>query len=392
MIFQCPELDSKEMEVVGRVAELKRLLGHSVSDSPKRWYGLLRRITFARAVQGSNTIEGYDVALDDAIAAAEGEEPLDPKTEAWAAVAGYQSAMTYVLQLAGDAHFSYSADLLRGLHFMMLQYKLAKKPGRWRVGPIFVQDDERAEVVYEGPPAESIPELMDELLRSLNGNLEMPGIVKGAMAHLNLVMIHPFADGNGRMARCLQTLVLARSGILAAPFSSIEEYLGRNTRAYYDVLAAVGGGSWHPERDARPWIRFCLTAHYRQATTLLLRTKEMQRLWDALEEEVGRRKLPERTVLALVDAAIGLRVRNATYRPVAEIHDNLASRDFKSLVAEGLLVPEGERRGRFYVASELLKAIRARTHEARRVEDPFVEVPGSEPPLLPGMEPFLHRT
>ncbi len=391
MIFLCPDLDPKELEVVGRVAELKRLLGHSVTDAPKRWYGLLRRVTFARAVQGSNTIEGYDVALDDAIAAAEGEEPLDPKTEAWAAVAGYQSAMTYVLQLAGDLHFGYSADLLRSLHFMMLQYKLAKKPGRWRLGPIFVHDDERAEVVYEGPPAESIPERIGELLQFLNGNPEMPGVIKGAMAHLNLVMIHPFADGNGRMARCLQTLVLARSGILAAPFSSIEEYLGRNTRAYYDVLAAVGGGSWHPERDARPWIRFCLTAHYRQATTLLLRTKEMQRLWDALEEEVGRRKLPERTLLALVDAAIGLRVRNATYRPVAEIHDNLASRDLKSLVAEGLLVPEGEKRGRYYVASDFLTTIREKTHESRRVEDPFAEPPDSGPPLLPGMERFLGR-
>jgi Fic family protein len=258
---------------------------------------------------------------------------------------------------------------------MMLQYKLAKHPGRWRSGSILVQDDERGEVVYEGPAAERIPELIEELLRYLNGSPDVSGVLKGAMAHLNLVMIHPFADGNGRMARCLQTLVLARSGILAAPFSSIEEYLGRNTRAYYDVLAEVGGGAWHPERDARPWIRFCLTAHFRQATTLLLRTEEMRQLWDALEEEVVRRKLPERTLLALVDAAIGLRVRNATYRPVAEITDNLASRDLKSLVAEGLLLAEGEKRGRFYVASAALGTIRARTRETRQVEDPFADKP-----------------
>ena len=220
-----------------------------------------------------------------------------------------------------------------------------------------------------------VPELMRELLAFLNENQGMPGVILGAMAHLNLVMIHPFSDGNGRMARCLQTLVLARSGILAAPFSSIEEYLGRNTRAYYDVLAEVGGGAWHPERDARPWIRFCLTAHYRQAATLLNRTRDIGNLWDALEAEVAKRRLPDRTVLVLADAAIGLRVRNATYRSIAEITENLASKDLKLLVAEGLLISHGEKRGRFYLASDPLKAIRAKTTENRRIEDPFADAP-----------------
>src|SRR3954462_10268528 len=182
MLFQTPDLDPQEEDVLHRVDELKRVLGHAVSDQPRRWYGLLRRSTFARAVKGSNSIEGYDVSLDDAIAAAEGEEPLDAKTEAWANVRGYQRAMTYVLQLAGDPHFRYSADLLRSLHFMMLQHALAKNPGRWRPGPIFVYDDEREERVYVGPDAEMVPGLVDELLGFLNGNPGMPGVIKAAMA------------------------------------------------------------------------------------------------------------------------------------------------------------------------------------------------------------------
>jgi uncharacterized protein (DUF2461 family) len=64
---------------------------------------------------------------------------------------------------------------------------------------------------------------------------------------------------------------------------SIEEYLGRNTRSYYDVLALTGGGSWQPERDTRPWIRYTLTAHLRQARTMLQRVKESERMWSELE-------------------------------------------------------------------------------------------------------------
>lgn len=62
-----------------------------------------------------------------------------------------------------------------------------------------------------------------------------------------------------RLARCLQSVVLAHEGVLAPVFMSIEEYLGRNTDDYYAVLAAVGGGRWQSERDARPWARFILT-------------------------------------------------------------------------------------------------------------------------------------
>jgi Fic family protein len=372
MLFQIPDLDPKEHEVLDRIEELKRVLGYAVATAPRRWYGALRRMTFARAIRGSNSIEGYVVSVDDAVAAAEGGEPLEADARAWEAVKAYQTAMTYVIQLADDPHFAYSTALVRSLHFMMLQYDLTKRPGRWRPGSIFVRDDERGAVVYEGPDAELVPELMEELTGFLTSTSpEVPGIIKAAMAHLDLVMIHPFSDGNGRMARCLQTLVLARTGVLAPPFSSIEEYLGHNTTAYYDVLAEVGGGSWSPGRDARPWIRFCLTAHYRQAQTLLTRTREIQRLWDLLEIEIERRNLPERTLFALADAAMGLRVRNATYRPIADVTDQVAGRDLKALAEAGLLVAQGERRGRFYVASELVQRIRAETRESHRIEDPF---------------------
>ena len=79
-------------------------------------------------------------------------------------------------------------------------------------------------------------------------------MVRGAMAHLNLAMIHPFRDGNGRMARCLQTLMLARERILSPEWMSIEEFLGANTQAYYDVLSDVRRGTWNPDGDARPWV------------------------------------------------------------------------------------------------------------------------------------------
>jgi Fic family protein len=390
MLFSAPDLDESEVVVIKEVGRLREMLNYAARQ-PKRWFGLLRRSTFAKAIRGSNTIEGFDVTVDDAVAAVEGEEPIDPKDEAWLAVTGYRTAMTFALQKVEDNYFAYSPELLKSLHFMMVGYDLSKNPGRWRPGPIFVRDETTGVQVYEGPPIEVAPSLVDELLAALNAQSSVPSVVRAAMAHLNLVMIHPFSDGNGRMGRALQTLVMARSGITAPLFSSIEEYLGRNTRAYYDILADVGNGAWHPERSAKRWVRFCLTAHYRQAMTLLRRTREIQKLCDELEVIIKQLGLPERCVLALADAALGYKVRNPTYRSAADVSNVVAKRDLAALVKVGLLIPEGETRGRVYLPAASVMAIRRKVAEPKSIPDPFVEPPAVQAQasdaqiVLPGM-------
>lgn len=100
---------------------------------------------------------------------------------------------------------------------------------------------------------------MSPFLRQRRDATDEP--VVQAMAHLNLVMIHPFRDGNGRMARALQTLVLATKGIAEPEFASIEEWLGANTDDYYRVLAATGRGEWAPGGDAHLRVKLTLRAH-----------------------------------------------------------------------------------------------------------------------------------
>jgi Fic family protein len=339
-------------------------------------------MAFARAVQGSNSIEGYIASLDDVVAAVEEEPTLGAEEETQQALTGYRDAMTYVLQIANDHTLEVDEGLLKSLHFMMLKYDLKKNPGRWRPGPIFVHREATDEIVYEGPPSEELPSLISEMLRHLDRE-DDPVLVKAAMAHLNLTMIHPFSDGNGRMARCLQTLVLARERVVAPVFSSIEEFLGRNTEAYYHVLEDVGAGAWHPERDARPWVRFCLRAHYLQAITTMRRREEIERLWNRCIKLTERNRLSERCAAGLMDATLGVRIRRKVYRSSAEaatgeeISDLTASRDLKAMVDAGLLEAVGERKARYYLAAEVLTRLREEIRSKRPPEsadDPFVLV------------------
>jgi Fic family protein len=194
------------------------------------------------------------------------------------------------------------------------------------------------------------------------------------MAHLNLVRIHPWRDGNGRMSRCLQTLVLARDGVLSAEFSSIEEWLGtgRNTYDYYDALARVSGPVWAPEHGAQSWVRFCLRAHHMQAQLVRRRFDEYAALWTGLEELAGRRGLPERTVAALFAAARGARVRRATYQHDAGLTEGQAVRDLRLLAQLGLLTTHGETKARTYAGGADLRELDHRVAvDLPAVRDPY---------------------
>lgn len=363
MIFEVPTVGPGEQGALWRIEELQRQLRFYVAEQ-KRWVGSVRRVLAARAIQGSNGIEGYNVSVEDAMAAIEGDTPSDAGDEDWKAVTSYRRAMTYVLQLARDDHFDFSPALIRSLHFMMTDYDLGSGPGLWRQSTIWVQNNKTKQVVYEGPDHNVVPTLVDELVEQFNHSADVPAHVLAAMVHLNLVMIHPFRDGNGRMARCLQTLTLARAGILVPEFASIEEFLGANTDDYYRTLGEVGQGAWNPQHDARPWVRFCLTAHFVQATSVLRRVRESENVWTALEDLVAENRVPTRTLTCLFDATIGLRIRNSSYRAALNsmqepISNQVATNDLRALVNAGLVEQKGTRRGTYYVAGEPLRRIRA---------------------------------
>ncbi len=190
------------------------------------------------------------------------------------------------------------------------------------------------------------------------------------MAHLHLVSVHPFADGNGRIARIVQSLVLARAGLLAPEFSSIEEYLGRNTTDYYRVLAQVQGGSYQPTRNAAPWVRFCIAAHIQQARQRLGQIAAAATRWAALEELVESHGWPDRLVIALEHSLFGGAERKA-YAAEVDVSLATATSDLRRLADAGLIISQrGRTRSTKYVASQTLQR-----HVRRQTPADVVQLP-----------------
>lgn len=165
-LFRVPDLDLIDGEVIAEVHRIRAGLS-DVLRTPRRWQGGLRRSTVGRAI-GSNTIEGYTVTPSDAVAAVDHEPPLTADDHTWAEILGYRRVMTYVLNVATEAGFVIDSTVIRSMHFMLLEHELSKAPGRYRAGEVFVRDDRHDRTVYQGPDAEIVNDLMQELSASLS--------------------------------------------------------------------------------------------------------------------------------------------------------------------------------------------------------------------------------
>jgi len=332
---------------------LRRQMGDAGRAGP--WLGALRRQMRASSAESSIEIEGFRVPQEETLALAAGEQTPDPADENRMALSCYARAMDHVGIMAGDPVFRWLDRVVLDLHFDACYFQRDEDPGRYRLGGIEVTSPDEGPPAYIGPPPDEVPKLMNEVVDWLeHDDLDAHVIVRAAMAHLHVVCVHPFRDGNGRLARIVQSLALAREGLLAPELGSIEEYLGRNTAAYYATLQKVQGGSYQPRRDASAWVGFCVQAHIHQAKRRLEQIAQARARWSYLEDLVECRGWPDRLVIAL-EQSLFQGLDRASYAAEAEVSAPTASNDLRRLVDAGLVNRRGRGRTTRYVASETLR-------------------------------------
>ena len=340
-------------EQLSELDELRASLGRQVGGAGL-WLGTLRRQVRASSIESSTSIEGFRVPTDEAVAIVSGEEIPKPDDENRMAVSCYARAMEHVGVMAGDPGFHWFDRVILDLHFDACYFQRDKSPGRWRTGPIGVTGS-NGRLIYQAPDADDVSSLMTEIVDWLeHDDRDAHVVVRAAMAHLHVVSVHPVRDGNGRISRIVQSLVLAREGLLAAEFASIEEYLGEHTADYFRVLQEVQGGSYQPERDATAWISFCIQAHLAQARRRLEQIQQAAARWNFLEQLAENRGWPDRFVIALEQSLIGGTDRTR-YRGEADVSPASATNDFRRLLDAGLVTQQGRGRNIRYRASDSLR-------------------------------------
>lgn len=313
----------------------------------------LRASARVGTVHFSNLIEGNELPIIEAERAARGRLPAD--TRAKIELVNYVEALDLIDRRGDDESLELRPRLLLDLHRTTTRglgreddpHFKPHHEGTWRDGRAIVFDHFTGQVMHEGPPADDVEPRITGLFDWLNTRLAAgdPPFVIAGVAHYAITDVHPFADGNGRVARLFQTAVLMKADVLPGRMFSFERYYAEDRARYYAALRSVRERTLNMELWLDYFLRGLAEEYERVATTVgdlaslmpggsgspLQLSPAQQRAIAALRLE-GRREFARRD-----------------YEEAAGVGRTAAGEGLRELVAHDVLAPRGAGPQRRYV-------------------------------------------
>ncbi len=190
-------------------------------------------------------------------------------------------------------------------------------------------------VHFEAPGAPRLAAEMSAFLKWFNAEAVLDPVLKAALAHLWFITIHPFDDGNGRLARAVADMALARSEQSAQRFYSMSAQIRRERNDYYDTLEATQRGGL----DVSAWLEWflgCLDRAIEGAEETLSGVLRKARFWEAIKDQPLNER-QRRVINRLLDGFEG-RLTSSKWARLTKSSPDTALRDITDLVKRGLLV------------------------------------------------------
>ena len=238
-------------------------------------------------------------------------------------------------------------DRLFGWHAALFPTAHRIKVGAWRndsMAPMQVASGPvgRERVHFEAPPAARLEEEMRRFLEWFNGDATTEPVLKAAQAHLWFVTIHPFDDGNGRIARAIADMALARSEESSQRFYSMSAQVRQDRSDYYRILEQTQQASM----DITAWVEWflaCLTQAIEGAHSALAGVITKARYWETLRD-VPLNDRQRLVINRLLDGFEGT-LTTSKWATLTKSSQDTALRDMQQLVERGVLIrnPAGGR-------------------------------------------------
>jgi len=210
---------------------------------------------------------------------------------------------------------------------------------------------------YEAPPADMLPKEMEAFLDWFNSPGEQDGIIRAGIAHFWFVTLHPFDDGNGRLARAITDMAMAQDEKTSRRAYSLSSQISASRKAYYSVLEEAQKG----EGDLTGWLSWFLETveqgmgHSRELARLTIMKAEFWKRVAGVTLNARQRKVLNKLLDFGPDGFQG-GLSNKKYTRIAKTSSATATRDLKALVEAGMLTQTGGGRSvRYGVAWEELK-------------------------------------
>src|SRR5260221_6427865 len=208
-----------------------------------------------RSVHHGTHIEGNELNLDQAEKVIEGQEVIARQRDIQEVI-NYRRVMGFIEEAkTQNQEIIMNEEFIKKLHIMTVEKILPpEKCGEYRTTQVVIKNSLTGEVTFTPPAAIAVPVQIKEFTDFINGTGpdDIHPILKGGVVHYELVRIHPFVDGNGRVSRSLSTFILFREGYDIRKFFSLEEYFDNDATEYYKALQSVGRN----DGDLTEWLSY----------------------------------------------------------------------------------------------------------------------------------------
>lgn len=294
----------------------------------------------------SSRIEGTRTNMDEALLPIEEIKP--ERQDDWLEVKNYVAALNAaIVELQ---HLPISSRLLRNTHKTLLQSVRGehKLPGEFRTSQNWIGGASLSDAVFIPPQHQLVNLLMGDLESFLNNDqIEVPALIRIAIAHYQFETIHPFLDGNGRIGRLMITLFLVNEGILQKPLLYLSEYFENNKELYYDNLTKV-----RTHNNMLQWIKYFLVGVEKTAANAVDTLSRVIQLKNDLESQInsgfGRRSNSALLLLNILFRDPVTTIENAAKRCSLSYK---AANDLVRIMHEKSIVEEmtGQSRNRIFI-------------------------------------------
>jgi Fic family protein len=280
-------------------------------------------------------IEGTRLTLEQAERLWRGEAVPEADPDDTQELLNYRSAFEFVSECL-DSGDPIHEGLIREIHKKLVQGVRGGKadPGNYRRIQNYVANASTGEVMYTPPSAVEVPIMMSEMVKWLNSGLDIHPVLVSGIAQFQLVHIHPFLDGNGRVSRLLSTLCLYKTGYDFKRLFTISEYYDRDRPTFYRSIQSVRENGM----DMTGWLDYFVTGLETQMIEVKERGGQVIRR-DVLSQKHGLNERQSKAIGYLIQHG------NLTIQDFEKFCPNVnrrsLQRDLKGILEKGLVITEG---------------------------------------------------
>ena len=338
------QITNKILRAIGIIEAAKEV----IENSPlvPAWEAKFREEALIRTVHYGTHIEGNDLNYSEAEKVLAGAKVVGKERDIQE-VLNYRNVLKFIESYNNG---EFTEDAVKKIHELTVTKILPDEMvGSYRKTQVVVKNSQTGEVTFRPPPSIEIPFLMTDFVAWLNSvNTDVVHTaIKAGVAHFEIVRIHPFLDGNGRVGRAIATLVLFREGYDVKKFFSLEEHYDREPMQYYDSLQSVGQQSG----NMTGWLEYFTEGLAIELTRIKEKVKSISTDLKLKKSLGGQQLALSERQIKIVEFVQenGFLQNKSFFELFPMISEDTVLRELKDLIKKGIVRKEGTTKGVRYV-------------------------------------------